>query len=39
MRSIFGYLEQVNDDEINELYSSSWCALAVFQSLNGISKQ
>lgn len=37
--SIYRYLLAQPADDINSLYRSPWCALAVYQSLDGLSKQ
>jgi Transcription factor Tfb2 len=37
--SIYSYIESASVEDLDELYSSPWCALAVFQSLDPIAKQ
>ena len=37
--SIYGYLEGQSADQLASLYRSHWCALAIYQSLDPLSKQ
>lgn len=37
--SIYSYIEGASVEDLDELYSSPWCALAVFQSLDPLAKQ
>ena len=38
MTSIYGYLEAQSEEQLNGLYASHWCTLAVFQSLDPLSR-
>jgi hypothetical protein len=39
MASIYSYLEAQKPEDLDELYDSPWCCLAVFQSLDPLGKQ
>lgn len=39
MATIFRFLERQAQDDLDALYRSEWCALAVFQSLDSLGQQ
>jgi len=39
MQSVYAFLLTEPAEQINTLYQSPWCALAVYQSLDSLSKQ
>jgi hypothetical protein len=37
--SVYQYLLAQPPDDVNQLFQSPWCALAVYQSLDALTKQ